>query len=255
MNDDYQELGYCVVRGLFSPAALRDVQAVLQEFHDAWLRGNYQSYQSGAVNSSYLTGPAYLDASQRRILFQFIAGRRLMKLVSSVIPVDPAFLNTQLFFNPQDSRQCNYWHRDIQYSGVDIVEQKRALIHSNVVHFRIPLQREYGLELVPGSHRAWDTEEEFAVRMELQNRQRHENLSSGRAIPLEPGDLLVFSANMIHRGLYGLDRFALDILFCDSDPKLLKYAHADCLPDAATLRSLENGVAFDNTRKVLAKQS
>jgi hypothetical protein len=54
-------------------------------------------------------------------------------------------------------------------------------------------------------------------------------------IAMHPGDLLVFSANMLHRGLYGMDRLAFDMLFCDPDPALLACVQQDCLPDAATL--------------------
>ncbi len=42
-------------------------------------------------------------------------------------------------------------------------------------------------------------------------------------------DLLVFSADMIHRGLYGLDRLALDILIFDSAADYVDYVDDDCL--------------------------
>jgi len=72
---------------------------------------------------------------------------------------------------------------------------------------------ENGLEWVPGSHQRWDTEEELNVRLELCGHRHQECLDSGLEIPLGAGDLLVFSANLIHRGLYGKHRMALDILF------------------------------------------
>ena len=252
MNPEYLERGYFVLKSLFSPDELGSLHSVLQDFHSAWLRDNTEAYQNGVLNSAYLTGPRYLGTEQRMLLFQFIARRRLMDVLATVIPDNPAFMNTQLFFNPSNPQQRNYWHRDVQYTGLSVAEQKVVLSSSNVVHFRIPLTPELGLELVPGSHRAWDSAEEFAVRTEHHGRKCFEDLASGQAVALQPGDLLVFSANMIHRGLYGLDRFALDILFCDMDPDLLKYAEPDCLPDAADLHTLENSVAFANTRKLIA---
>jgi hypothetical protein len=54
---------------------------------------------------------------------------------------------------------------------------------------------------------------------------------------------------MIHRGLYGLDRLAFDILFCQPDPSVIQFVSNDSLPTAEDLISLENPDAFDNTIK------
>jgi len=61
---------------------------------------------------------------------------------------------------------------------------------------------------------------------------------------------LVFSANMIHRGLYGMDRLALDILFCDPVPELVEFIDDSCLPDPGTLAMLENRTAFDSAMEI-----
>ena len=169
-----------------------------------------------------------------------------MDIVSSIMAKRPTFMNTQLFFNPVNKDQKNYWHRDPQYH-LSVEEQKEALIGPECVHFRIPLVDEPGIELVPQSHKKWDSPEEFDIRFEMNGRKSHETLSKGKVIELQAGDLLVFSANMIHRGLYGMDRFALDILFCDPDPDLVQFVSEDCLPDKGILNSLENADAFVST--------
>lgn len=61
------------------------------------------------------------------------------------------------------------------------------------------------------------------------------------------GDLLVFSADMIHRGLYGLDRLALDILVFDSAGDFVDYVDDDCLPDASMLKKIDDPRLFTNT--------
>ena len=93
----------------------------------------------------------------------------------------------------------------------------------NVVHFRIPLRPEAGIEVIPGTHRIWDLPEEEAVRLSLNGHKPSDALQRGLAIPLKRGDLLVFSANMVHRGLYGGDRFAFDIIFCDDTPEFSNF--------------------------------
>lgn len=59
---------------------------------------------------------------------------------------------------------------------------------------------ETGIELIPGTHARWDTELERNVRLECQGHRQHEDLPGARLLSLQPGDVLIFSANMLHRG-------------------------------------------------------
>lgn len=246
MNIEYEKDGYFVLKGFFEPAELEDLTSALMQFHEKWKLSNAEFYASKAVNSAYLTATKYLDQRNRQHIFNMIGSHKIMDIVSSVTPQGHAFMNTQLFFNPVNPGQKNYWHRDPQYH-LSVEEQQAALSGPEVLHFRIPLVDEPGIELIPGSHKHWDSEEELEVRLEQNGRINSENLSSGVTVPLAAGDLLVFSANMIHRGLYGKNRFAFDILFCDPDPELAKFVDDDCLPDKDTLVAIENPRAFNNT--------
>ena len=57
----------------------------------------------------------------------------------------------------------------------------------NVVHFRIALTDEPGIELIPGSHRRWDNDDELDVRPKRNGRKNYENLSAGKAVKLDAG--------------------------------------------------------------------
>jgi hypothetical protein len=50
-------------------------------------------------------------------------------------------------------------------------------------------------------HKRLDSDVEFNVRQEKKGRVSSDDLSTGKKIKLVAGDLLVFSADMIHRGL------------------------------------------------------
>ncbi len=89
---------------------------------------------------------------------------------------------------------------------------------------------------MPASHKFWDADEELDLRLAPNNRRNTDDLISGLTIELAAGDLLVFSANMIHRGLYGLDRLAF--LFFDPELTLVKYVKDDCLPSQAIINTL-----------------
>lgn len=244
--NQYRKNGYFVVRGLFEKNELNKLRRLLIEFHESWKQKNNTLYHEKAVNSANITGTEHLKSCKRDMIFEFIGSNKLMAMVNSVIAERPCFMNTQLFFDPVNREQKNYWHRDSQYH-MTVEEQKHALSGPEVVHFRIPLAKEPGIELIPGTHKRWDTHEELDVRLEHNGRKNYENISTGLRIQLEAGDLLVFSANIIHRGLYGMNRLSMDILFCDPDPGLIKFVGDDCLPGHEILKHIEDPSAFFNT--------
>ncbi len=250
MSETYQQNGYCVFKGFLKDNELLELREVLLEFHESWKRKNSEFYASNAINSAYITGTEHLNTTQRKQIFNFVGSSKLMDVATSLMNRRPTFMNTQLFFDPFNKEQNNYWHRDLQYH-LTAEEQEAALSETEVLHFRVPMFDEPGVELVPGSHQRWDTNEELNVRLEKNGKKKHNNLSTGLSVELNAGDLLVFSANMIHRGLYGLDRLSLDILFCDPDPSLLQWVSDDCLPNKKIMASLENADAFKSTIELL----
>lgn len=250
--EQYQQHGYVRLADFFSETELGALEPVLRSFHERWLINHKDHYDHGAINSAYLTHKESVEASDRRELFNFIASDKIMEVANRLIPAGPAFMNTQLFFDPKNPDQKNYWHRDIQYTDHSVEEQRQRLQQSNVIHFRVPVVDECGLEIVPGTHRRWDTEVEYATRTETERRKSSDDLPGTQVMKLHCGDLLVFSANMIHRGLYGGSRFALDIIFSDADRELLQFVDEACLPNTTELAGLSNPQAFASTLKMIS---
>ena len=246
-QQNYQKNGFILIKGFFKPEELLDIHKVVQCFHDLWIKDNAQFYNEKAVNSAYLTKSNGLNHAQRMVLFRLLSCDKISRLLQQAIPESATFMNTQLFFNPQTKNQKNYWHRDPQYH-LSMDQQKEALKGPDVLHIRVPLKDEPGIEIIPGSHVGWDTPEELAVRMEQDGHVNSEDLSAGLKIPLQVGDVLLFSANMIHRGLYGLDRFALDLLYFKWDSEILKFVDQDCLPNEQEMEELNNPPMFVNAK-------
>lgn len=251
LSNSYNEQGYFVIRDYFNAEEMESLRDVILKFHTLWKQDNIKFYKEEAFNSSLITGSEYLAFDDRVKLFNFISSKKMMAIIESVIPADPTFMNTQLFFNPVNPQQKDFWHRDCQYDH-DIESQKKIIQETQVVHLRVPLFDELGMELVPGTHKRWDNEEEYDVRQEENGRESHESLSNGKAIKLAAGDLLVFSADMIHRGLYGLDRLAFDILVFDPEGDYADYVDEDCLPETAMLDKIDNPQLFMNARAILS---
>lgn len=246
LNKEYGSQGYFVMRNYFNRSEIASLRQVILKFHELWKHDNAHFYQQEAFNSSLITGSQYLGFDDRVMLFNFISSKKIMDIVETVIPTNPAFMNTQLFFNPVNPQLKDFWHRDCQYDH-DIEGQQKAIQETQVLHLRVPLFDELGMELVPGTHKRWDNDEEFNVRQEEKGRVSSDNLSTGKAIALAAGDLLVFSADMIHRGLYGLDRLALDILVFDSAADFVDYVDDDCLPSLLMLDKIDDSRLFTNT--------
>lgn len=243
MNNDYENNGYLILKNAFDASEIGRLREVLIQFHRSWIQENSKLYAEGAINSAYLTAKKHLKDAERELLFQFIGSNKLMDVVTSILS-NATFMNTQLFFDPVNESQRNYWHRDPQYH-MSVDQQKEALLGPNVIHFRIPMVDKPGVELIPGTHRRWDSDEELDVRLEQNGHKNYEDLPAGVRIPLNAGDLLVFSAHMIHRGLYGMNRMSLDILFCDPAPEPMQFVDTDCLPDAEIMARMENAAAFE----------
>ncbi len=246
LQRSYNEQGYFVIRNYFTAVEIASLRTVVLKFHQLWQLDNAKFYQEEAFNSSLITGSEYLAVDDRIKLFNFISSKKVMKIVDLVISNKPAFMNTQLFFNPVNPAQKDFWHRDCQYDH-DVEGQKLAIQETQVVHLRVPLFDELGMELVPGTHKRWDNEEEFNVRQEEKGKVSSDELSTGKKIKLAAGDMLVFSADMIHRGLYGLDRLALDILVFDTTGDFIDYVDDDCLPDTPMLDKIDDPRLFINT--------
>lgn len=250
----YAENGYFVIRNYFDDAQITALREVVLTFHELWKTDNQDFYQTEAFNSSLITGSEYLKEHHRTALFEFISSEKLMAVIDTLIPNKPAFMNTQLFFNPVNPQQKDFWHRDCQYD-YDIEDQMRVILETQVLHLRVPLFDELGMEIIPGTHKRWDNEQEYNVRQEVNGKVSSDDLCGGEKIPLAAGDLLVFSADMIHRGLYGLDRLALDILVFDSAADYIDYIDEDCLPSTSILNNISDPRLFMNTLQLISKAS
>lgn len=234
----YNDFGYIHSENFFSDKELQQIEVILKKFHENWLKANEKDYQSGLINSHNLTSSKFISQEERLEIFKFIAQDKISKIIQTIIPEKAIFLNTQLFFDPFNKNQNNYWHRDIQYTGMNIDEQKEKIKTQNVLHFRIPLQSELGIELIPTTHKNWDLKEEEETRLSMNGRKPSDNLQRGKIISLDRGDLLIFSANMIHRGLYGNNRFTFDIIFCDDTPEFRTFIDFKNHPTQKELKSL-----------------
>jgi hypothetical protein len=120
------------------------------------------------------------------------------------------------------------------------------MIHKDtVLHFRVPFSNDPGLDFIPGSHKRWDTEEERSVRLKLDGRMVHESLPGSVRVPHQPNDLLVFSAHLLHKGVYEGERCSFDIIFASFRQSSGSADVVDHFPDEAMRREIGNAKIFE----------
>lgn len=235
------ELGYTCLKSFVDEAHASKLETILRKYHNSWLAKYQDNYQQGSINSAYITNGEFLTTEERLELLKFVSSKLVIQEAQKILGNDLCFLNTQLFFNPFDKDQKNYWHRDIQYTGLSENEQRLTIEakQTEVIHLRLALSPELGIEFIPGTHHRWDRPYELEVRLQQNGKQSSDTISGSKSAPLERGDLLLFDANIIHRGLYGKDRFAFDLLFCKPLPQILKFLDTKCLPSSEELKFVE----------------
>ena len=258
--DRYQKNGYVILRDFYSKTEIAALGSHVDRIYNKWASENdAEIYNKMLVNMHSLTSPEHFeDASQERVrFFEAIASVTLTALLADMFGPGIYFHNTQLFFNPLNSARLPYWHRDMQYSSIDESIQRAELHNMLSLHVRIPLIREKGIEVVTGSHNRWDTDLERDVRLELNNHKNSESLPNTVLVDLAPGDILIFSAQMIHRGNYALSpiRKALDICVGKYHPLTSDSLDERVLPEEEELADITNKQWYKLAREITANKS
>jgi hypothetical protein len=210
----WRQDGYFVVRGFASAA---EVDALRSSCDGVLERKRRASQSLGHTTTSIdgLLDPVEFGDEAQRLqqLVDFFGSARLCALLRDLAPPsagDPWLKTLQYFHEPTVRDWQGAWHRDSQFGRSDIDAEKTFMRSMTAVRFRVACLRDDRLELVPGTHARWDTDEELAIR----KRQALAGLvvpvapSADVAMPgaervvLEPGDACVFHAWMLHRGSY-----------------------------------------------------
>jgi len=210
----WHQHGYFVVRAFASAAEIH----TLRRSCDRVLERKRRASQSIGHTTTHIDGlldPVEFGDEPQRLqqLLEFFGSARLCALLRDLAPAsagDPWLKTLQYFHEPTVRDWQGAWHRDSQFGRSDAEVEKAYMRSLTAVRFRVACLQDDRLELVPGTHARWDTDEELAIR----KRQALAGLvvpvepSADVAMPgaervvLEPGDACVFHAWMIHRGSY-----------------------------------------------------
>lgn len=257
MKAQYQQHGYVIARNVLSHDEISAISKYASYIYQTWKRNNESdivNYQ--LVNMHSLTDAAYFENSpeDRVKFFNAISPKCLTTFIENTFGESIYFHNSQLFFNPVSKEKRPYWHRDMQYSDLSDETQKKEQNSMLSLHLRIPLVKEVGVELIPGSHKRWDTVLEQNVRFEREGHKNTEQLPQSKLIKLDVGDVVVFSAQMLHRGNYALNssRCALDLCIGSYHPLNAGFIDRSMQPTDTEMQQIKNNQWFIKAKEIMA---
>lgn len=260
IGNQFDTQGYIVIKKLFSQSEIKEITSIVDYIYQQWLPKNYEALiEERLINMHSLTDSIYFrDNDSKRIkFFELIAPKKLTKLIENIFGNEIYFHNTQLFFNPYSKEKLPYWHRDLQYSPIEDEIQEKEQSNILTLHIRIPLVAEKGIELIPGTHKRWDSQLEKKVRFALDGHKNSEELPGAILIELEPRDVLIFNAQMIHKGNYKLNkvRKALDICVGKKHSFTSDFLDINVLPTNEEIKYISNNHWYKLARNIAASNN
>ncbi len=207
----WKEKGYLVVRGVYDAERTALLGDICERLLAEWRRENPQTGLPGgdrdAIVMRHLNHPAYFSKGEAGFpeVMDAVADDRVLEICRSILGQEPLFRCTSLFMNPLDTSDDGNWHRDTQHTYPDEEEEKKVIANSGRegtgVQLQVALISSDALEYVPGSHKRWDTPEEYAIRRADGMANNRANTMPGAVrIALEPGDAAAFNSHGLHRG-------------------------------------------------------
>jgi hypothetical protein len=197
--------GYFIVPAFLTPAESSELRSACDIALD---RARAESSENGHTTPKIgvFTEPSYFSHQPGALdrLTKFVGSARVCALLGGLAREaedgTPHLKNTD-YYHEQTKRDWEGdWHRDSQFGQPDPELERRRILTTTAVHVRVALEDDDRLEIVPGSHRRWDTPEELQVR---KGSYRTSSAMAGATrIALVAGDACVFHAWSIHRATY-----------------------------------------------------
>ena len=214
IGTQFAEDGYVVIRGAYDEQVhelKRITENSLTHFVTTGTEQNQPNgrhYSARARMLIHLNHPDnYLNRpGDLATLLNTVAAENAVSIATKILGEPPLFMQCTLYFDPPRESWVGGWHRDCQYDKFDLrsdQDTERIILNEAVpareVHLHFCLCDSAATEVVPGSHKRWDSQEEYEIRV---NDYWSDNMPGRHPIKLQAGDLAFFHVNSIHRGLY-----------------------------------------------------
>ncbi len=188
----------------------------------AWSRAQCIETSHTTPRISLLTQAASFEAGATTLapILAFAGSAHVCALLDAVTRGSYVLqLKDAHYYHEQTKRDWDGdWHRDSQFSRADPDLERQLIASSCSLHVRVALEDDDRLEVVPGSHARWDTDDELRIRRG--SNRATSDMSNAVRVRLKAGDGCLFHAWSIHRATYRRTpiRRTLDLLYASTRP-------------------------------------
>jgi ectoine hydroxylase-related dioxygenase (phytanoyl-CoA dioxygenase family) len=207
----YQDEGYAIARGVFSPSELEELRAACDELEatardfaaDAFVGVTFFAIHRKANPFARDIDRAEVVPGQlRRVTYPYAASptlnamrthRRLLDCAASILGPDLVQIVNQVNFNPPGSGVGWGWHQDYRFRKAGIPSLLTDFVQTLLAIDLCSIETG-GLRVVPGSHKLGP------MKLDLDNENAESYFDASRAVTpvLQPGDVILFNSHLVH---------------------------------------------------------
>lgn len=214
-HDEIQDKGYTLVKGFLSPEeietykeAARSVVKIAREgqWDEVRTRGKQfppwpKNFSPDIWGITGLLNPKLGELSEP--FKECYSSDKILNIAADILQANRSDLSMELFnmlINPLTDFGLD-WHRDYIKPEVTPEEEAEQLLQNpfSGTQFNLALTSDECLIVVPGSHKRIRTEEE---RTKTSGEDRQQLISDQIYVKLNPGDIVFYNSNILHRAQY-----------------------------------------------------
>ncbi|KAG2734741.1 hypothetical protein G9P44_002747 [Scheffersomyces stipitis] len=214
-HDEIEAQGFTVIREFLTPDEIAKYRAAAEVVIQYAREGNYpyvrtrgKQFPPWPKNFSPdiwgVSGLLHPDLGEKSTPFhECYASEKMLAVVGDILQVGKEGLSMELFnmlINPLTDFGLD-WHRDTIKPEASEQEEAQQLLEEPYAgtQFNLALTDDKCLIVIPGSHKRVRTSEE---REKTSNDNKKEFITNQLVVELNPGDLVFYNNNILHRAEY-----------------------------------------------------
>lgn len=226
----WHEQGYISVKNLLNKNEVKQLLDICNRIKKQFDENN-QSASGETFCMRHLNHPDYYinHKNEYEIFMNTICHEKILNIVNQILNQKSMFRTTSYFFEPKSGIKDGNWHRDTQFIYKDEAREKVEVLKAasqpaQGIQLQIALEPSDDIEYVPYSHKRWDTTEEYQIRLkDNQINNRSNAMPNAVRFHQEPGDMVAFDSNGLHRGRYHSDKIRRTLMLTYSSKPYFDY--------------------------------
>lgn len=229
----WNEQGFISVKALLNKEEVSQLLKICNRIKQEYEKANNCGQGTASENHCmrHLNHPDYYSnfKSEYETFMNTICHEKILNIANSILNQKTMFRTTSYFFEPKTGMKDGNWHRDSQFIYKDEAREKEeifkvAKMPSSGIQLQIALEPSQDIEYVPFSHKRWDTIEEYNIRLkDNQVNNRSNFMPNAIRFNQEPGDMIAFDPNGLHRGRYHSDKIRRTLMLTYSSKPNFDY--------------------------------